>query len=1395
MELFERVRRGDLNGVKRLIQQGVDVNTTNEFNETVLICACKNGRTAVVQYLLDSGASVILGANPVEEVEEPLIAAVTNNHYDCVKLLLQHNANVHCIRVDRDLLMSIARYNDSYRIILLLLQYGAIPPASLDHILLLEFAEVDNAKTVLKLIDEKIINLTSVSTFLAAFVFAFRCGLVEMAEEMLSNDSYPEIEQRYPDAAYYSAKNNWPNILSKLLHKGVDVNVETRRGRGQTLLYVACKEGHESVVSVLLNNGADPNKLIRAHYLSLPLQIAVYSGNAMIVDILLKRGAKLNQPAGEPLLHTACRGAAECEIACEVGETRSVEHTLSTVRLLLQYGLDVNAISDDRETALYRACKTQQLQVAQILLEAGADVNLKSNGCYPLMAACEAGNLELINLLIKAGADVKCSESDNGTCLHALVNAYSSITRSPKAADSVSKLDIVNTIRSLLEGGVDVNARCLRGETALYRASEAGHEYIVRSLLESGAETSSSTSRCPLYAACERGYTQSNPQMETTTNSDKYPLLIACKGKFRGTAIMLLKHGADANVSKDKWTPLKLASANGDVELVKQLLRHGADVNQMQNVSNTALHVAVIHYCRSLGNEDFVNVVQTLLKNGAEINARNDGGETPLYMVGNLTDNKANLHIVQILLEHGSDPNMCPTYVRWLPSWSHYDHVLPLLSAAAYRGNNELVTLLIKFGARLNYRDDLGRTALHFAIDNDVLRSAERLQSTKKNGDPLTAEILLSAGEDANVVDNSGASPLYLACEKGKTEFVKLLLSCGVNPNMETADKYPIHAACRGQHCDCVKLLLEYNADLTVRDKNGKTALHHALESGSCHRSDTDKRADLVQLLLDGGVNVNAPSQNGESPFYVVCSKGLPSVAKKASECGSEVSGNSRQKLPINAACSNKHLLVVQLLLGHGTDPSGLGEDDKYRYRCKLPLHIVAADATSELVELLTQHGANIDVAGSDGNTALHHAIAQYARSLCYSDEVVASSSEKSVVDDLLENKADVNIANSSGETPLYEAVSGKLLDIVSKMLQVYGANPNKGSPDKSPLAAACLMQNVKLVDVLLKHGADTNVASTSCYPHSKHNLPLFVAVDKGNTDIIRSLLNAGADVNAMNHEGRSVVCFAAKKLTSRLTSHHRHSEEETRKQLSTICILLQRGASFNAPVPVDHSHLCSAVTVLNKAQRNREQYRAGVVTEFLQLMVKHGAMLLPDNRPFRDDPGTLTALATFDGKHEFIIDMFRAGAGFQLITSCCNAVTTSRRRPKSIHLCQAAVLAGYTPTAEELHRLQLAAADENAEHGVLGQLMNWLNEDRQQVPSLLRQCRIAIRQHLSVAVHYRTILPAVDKLPLPNSMKLYLQFDGNLSEVDLKELQTLKTTEETPYNSDNDYFCDYSNP
>jgi len=451
MELLQCASRGDLDGVKTLIQQ-VAVNITNRSNQTALYLACENGHAEVAQYLLDHGASVNLGA-------KPLIAAVRNNKYDCVQLLLKHHAYINCTNTKGESPMSVAFQKHHCSIILLLLQYGAKPPASFGGICAVELlicAKVEHAAVVHQLIDKNFIDLTPERVFLAAFSFAFKHGSIELAQRMLSNDTYSQIDKLYPEAAYYSAKNNWPNILSELLEKKVNSNATVD---GQTLLYAACKEGHETVVTLLLNNGADPNiasTSATSKGYSLPLQIAVYQGNTTICDMLLAKGAKLDQ-SRESLLHTACSGGAdEWKSAGEAVDTRSVEHRLSTIRLLLQQGVDVNVISD-AETALYRACASQQLQVVQMLLEAGADVNLTSCQRYPVIAAFSAGNAELIDMLLKSGADVKCRNYSNETCLHAFINGYSLTTASQKR-DSTPILDVANIIKSLLECGVDINA-------------------------------------------------------------------------------------------------------------------------------------------------------------------------------------------------------------------------------------------------------------------------------------------------------------------------------------------------------------------------------------------------------------------------------------------------------------------------------------------------------------------------------------------------------------------------------------------------------------------------------------------------------------------------------------------------------------------------------------------------------------------------------------------------------------------------------------------------------------------------------------------------------------------------------------------------------------------------
>ena len=144
MELLERAESGDLERVKTLIQQGVHVNTKNRCNQTALYFACEEGHTDVIQYLLDSGADVSLGANP-------LIAAVRNDDFECCKLLIQHHASVDCTNSEGESPMSVAVQEHNYSIILLLLQHGATPSTSLNDVAfhLLKRAKAEHAKACL----------------------------------------------------------------------------------------------------------------------------------------------------------------------------------------------------------------------------------------------------------------------------------------------------------------------------------------------------------------------------------------------------------------------------------------------------------------------------------------------------------------------------------------------------------------------------------------------------------------------------------------------------------------------------------------------------------------------------------------------------------------------------------------------------------------------------------------------------------------------------------------------------------------------------------------------------------------------------------------------------------------------------------------------------------------------------------------------------------------------------------------------------------------------------------------------------------------------------------------------------------------------------------------------
>lgn len=124
----------------------------------------------------------------------------------------------------------------------------------------------------------------------------------------------------------------------------------------------------------------------------------------------------------------------------------------------------------------------------------------------------------------------------------------------------------IETIKSLLKEGVDINTRNAWGQTALMAAVEEGHRKTAKLLMEKGADPNAREAR-----------------------TGKTALHKAIEEKHPGIAQDLLEKGADVNARDSAgWTPLIQAADRGEEKLVELLLRRGADVRAMTHKGFTA---------------------------------------------------------------------------------------------------------------------------------------------------------------------------------------------------------------------------------------------------------------------------------------------------------------------------------------------------------------------------------------------------------------------------------------------------------------------------------------------------------------------------------------------------------------------------------------------------------------------------------------------------------------------------------------------------------------------------------------------------------------------------------------------------------------------------------------
>ena len=155
------------------------------------------------------------------------------------------------------------------------------------------------------------------------------------------------------------------------------------------------------------------------------------------------------------------------------------------------------------------------------------------------------------------------------------------------------------------------------------------------------------------------------------------------------------------------------------------------------------------------------------------------------------------------------------------------------LVEASKEGRLEEVETRLKKPQDPNAANEEGRTALHFAAENNYLECVR---------------LLLEAGASCALATDADMTPLDCAVANGHVEVVRLLLEAGANAGGQER-VIPLHSAAVRGHTEIVRMLLEAGASCDVATDSGVTALHHAVAHG---------HVEVVRLLLEAGTTCDA---------------------------------------------------------------------------------------------------------------------------------------------------------------------------------------------------------------------------------------------------------------------------------------------------------------------------------------------------------------------------------------------------------------------------------------------------------------------------------------------------------------------------------------------------------
>ncbi|XP_062986199.1 ankyrin repeat and KH domain-containing protein 1 isoform X4 [Elgaria multicarinata webbii] len=1153
--LAEACSDGDVNAVRKLLDEGRSVNEHTEEGESLLCLACSAGYYELAQVLLAMHANVEDRGNKGDIT--PLMAAASGGYVDIVKLLLVHCADVNAQSSTGNTALTYACAGGFVDIVKVLLKAGANIEDHNEngHTPLMEAASAGHVEVARVLLEYGAgINTHSNEFKESALTLACYKGHLDMVRFLLEAGADQEHKTDEMHTALMEAcMDGHVEVARLLLDSGAQVNMPA--DSFESPLTLAACGGHVELAALLIERGANLEEVNDEGYT--PLMEAAREGHEEMVALLLAQGANINaqtEETQETALTLACCGGfsevadflikagADIELGCSTPLMEAAqEGHLELVKYLLAAGANVHATTATGDTALTYACENGHTDVADVLLQAGADLEHESEGGRtPLMKAARAGHLCTVQFLISKGANVNRATANNDHTVVSLACAGGHLA----------------VVELLLAHGADPTHRLKDGSTMLIEAAKGGHTNVVSYLLDypnnvlsvpttdmsqltPPSQDQSQVPRVPMHALAM----VVPPQEPDRAPQENSPALLNLpKGTSKQKSTSLQVADQDLLSPFHPYQPLEciVEETEGKLNELGQRISaiEKAQLKSLELIQGEPLNKDKIEELKK-NREEQVQKKKKILKELQKVERQlqmktqqqftkeylETKGQTeapltqqqPCPHTGVLPeveeneglpgDNFSGLSQVDSVLCKDEQQQSPPS-----PEQTEFAPLQPLSTSQCDFSSNVGCNGTDSFELQkvLGNQQTVGQQPIAghgqglLVQEPDGLMVATPAQTLTDTLDDLIAAVnsrVPTGSNSSHTTESPTPEPCSQTLNVTSQSVLPTYPSVDIDAHTESNHDTALTLACAGGHEELVSVLIARGASIEHRDKKGFTPLILAATAG---------HVGVVEILLDKGGDIEAQSERTkDTPLSLACSGGRQEVVDLLLARGANKEHrNVSDYTPLSLAASGGYVNIIKILLNAGAEINS-------RTGSKLgisPLMLAAMNGHVPAVKLLLDMGSDINAQiETNRNTALTLA--------CFQGRA-------EVVSLLLDRKANVEHRAKTGLTPLMEAASGGYAE-VGRVLLDKGADVNAPpvpSSRDTALTIAADKGHYKFCELLINRGAHIDVRN------KKGNTPLWLAANGGHLDVVQLLVQAGADVDAADNRKITPLMSAFRK-------------------------------------------------------------------------------------------------------------------------------------------------------------------------------------------------------------------------------------------------------------------------